>query len=155
MKGSVQDILTVISIILYFSIIVFIAHRVMLGLQGTDLDAYGTVTTMESKSHIYDIGLAFLTILLILVILAKAWELRTNPVFFPAVLVIGAFAVILAAQYSNIFYQLATMSEFATTTATYPIIYGINLNLPTITLVVVLLMLGVALFARGESPVNY
>lgn len=89
--------------------------------------AFETVKTVANR---LDYILFAMFIGLVIGIVITAWFIGGHPIFMFAYFIIGTIAVVLAALFANVWYDISNMVVFGTTLTNFPITNHLLTNLP-------------------------
>jgi F0F1-type ATP synthase assembly protein I len=154
----ILDLVIVLIMITAFAVSSIIAYRIYTDFRETaapSLETNNNVTS-EVMGHTEDVLQSFDYIFLVLLIgltigvIISVTFIKTHPVFFIVTLFLLIVAIILAAQFSNIFYEIRTAPDLQNASSNYTIIPTVMDKLPLIALIIGAIIL-VYLFAKARS----
>jgi hypothetical protein len=80
----------------------------------------------------------------------SSFLIRSHPVFFIFSFLIGVILILVSAQFTNMWYEFASRTEFAAIVAELPLMVGVMKNLPTIMLGISAII-AVVTYSKGED----
>lgn len=156
----VLDLLVIILFVVGFAVSTLIAFKVhnefkaqALPQLNTEFDDNVTLSVMERTDDVLQsmdyIFLIVLVGLAVTVVISVAF-IQSHPVFFIVCVVLLIVVILLAAQFSNLFYEIRTTPDLQNATSSYSIIPSFMDRLPLIALIIGAIIL-IYLFGKGKG----
>lgn len=141
-KGSVLDIAILLPVVLFIlGVTVFIAWLAISEVSDEfaadeDFSANGNATAMveygKQGISVFDYGLLFIIIAMVIGAIASAFMIKTHPVFAVVFLIVIFISSVVTAYFANTFEELSTDAVFSTSLTQFPVIFYIMTHLPWI-----------------------
>jgi len=150
-KGSLQDVIFVMVVLLFFGMVVLLGYKIMgevddkfqaMGDDQVTADAKAASTSLRGQyTGAIDNSFLLLTIGLAMVALVFAALVRVHPIFIPFFFIALILVTFLGGIFSNIYQEMAGNSELATQADELTITSGILNILPLFVFIVGVLMM--------------
>lgn len=154
-KGDIQDLVTLIVVIVGFAIAGILAYKFMgeFNDQVADDDVLTNhskeiLTTAEGRMPgVFDGGLLVVLILFTIVMLISAWYIDTHPAIFIIAFILVIAIVVVAGALSHSFEEFTQTPEMINATSDFPISVFVLDNLPVLVFVIGVALV-IVLFAK-------
>ena len=140
-KGSIQDIILMGIVALFFSVVVLIGLKVATEFKGNidsnsvfdvGLSRSAVDTSITRYTRAVDNMFLFLIFFMGIVTLILAALIRVHPIFVPLFFIGLVITIFLTAIFANIYQEISSDTELSTITADLPFMNNIMLILPVI-----------------------
>jgi len=130
-KGSIiEDPLFILVGLLSTVVMLFVAKTLLTNLSAANVFPELYMSEASYALSVYNYGIVVVNVMMYLVSIILALRIRTNPVFIVPAIIFNALGVWIAAEFSNIFWSLASSSAFAQAANSFPVLLVFMKNLP-------------------------
>jgi hypothetical protein len=145
-KGTILDLPVIVIMLFALGVSIFFGYKLLLEfISGTEgyLNPSNIALLERGKTamQVFNYGFLFITVGFGIGAIIGAFMLDTHPIFLPFSIMMFIIFLFITAQFTNVFYEIASLVEFTAVTDAFPVIVTVFKNLPLILAVFGVIML--------------
>lgn len=155
MKGSILDLPYIIAVLFFLAVSIFVSYELLYAIdQEGVFDEYNQSAEILDEGlaamSLFDTGFVMLAMGLGIAVIITAFMINTHPAFFVLSWMMLVIVIFISAMLVNAFDQVASASQLATSTAQFPLLIELFMNMPLFCLVIGT-MVALAMYGKGTG----